>query len=79
MHVLVGPEAICYRIAHSRGAEVAAGVLGWDWPGVLIHDGLSSYDRFSKANHQQCLRHVLKRAREMLAVARAARFTSRGK
>ena len=47
-----------------------AGVLGWDWSGVLVHDGLSSYDRFTQANHQQCLRHVLKRARQMLAVAR---------
>lgn len=69
LHVLVGPEATCYCLARSRGGEVAAGVLGWDWPGIFIHDGLSSYDRFSKAKHQQCLQHLLKRARQMLAVA----------
>ncbi len=72
LHTLVGPQATYYQIDRSRGAEVAAGVLGWDWPGVLIHDGLASYDRFTKARHQQCLQHVLHRARQMLSTAKGA-------
>lgn len=69
LHVLVGPTATCYCIDSSRGAEVPAAVLGWDWAGVLVHDGLASYDRFRKARHQQCLRHVLRRSRQMVAAA----------
>ena len=36
---------------------------------MLAHDGWSSYDRFEEAVHQQCLGHVLRRARELLAGA----------
>jgi transposase len=76
LHVLVGAAAVCYVIAPSRGAEAAAGVLGWNYPGVLIHDGWTSYGRFRAARHQQCAGHLLRRAREMLAHAAgaAARF-----
>ena len=37
--------------------------------GVLAHDGFASYDRFTGAIHQQCVAHVLRRARELLATA----------
>ncbi len=69
LHVLVGDHATCFRISRCRAAEVAADVLEWGYGGVLIHDGLSSYDRFGKARHQQCLRHVLHRARRLLKTA----------
>lgn len=76
LHVLVGDEATCFLIRRSRGAEVAAEVLGWDYSGVLTHDGLASYDRFEEALHQQCVAHPLRRARELCetAVGRAAVF-----
>ena len=65
LHVLVGTTATCFQIDKHRGAEVAAGVLGWDYSGVLTHDGWASYDRFEQAMHQQCVAHALRRAREL--------------
>lgn len=69
LHVLVGEEATCYCISRRRSSEVTAAVLGWDYPGLLIHDGLATYDRLSAARHQQCLGHVLNRCQRMLATA----------
>jgi len=45
----------------------------------MIHDGWSPYDRFHQATHQQCLRHLLRRADEMEAAATrgAVRFPRR--
>jgi transposase len=48
---------------------VAAGVLGWDYAGAVIHDGWAAYDRFRQAAHQQCLAHPLRRCPELLEVA----------
>ena len=42
-----------------------AAVIGPGWDGTLIHDGWSAYDRFEEAVHQQCVAHVLRRAREL--------------
>ncbi len=69
LHALVGEQATCFAIADDRGAATAAGVLGWDYAGTMVHDGWSPYDRFRQAQHQQCVRHVLRRAREMLDTA----------
>jgi len=69
LHVLVGDEATCYQIDRSRGAEVAARVLGWDYSGVMTHDGWASYDRFENALHQQCVAHILRRAHELCETA----------
>jgi transposase len=76
LHVWVSERATCYQVAQGRSAAVLEKVLGSDWAGVLIHDGLASYDRFTEALHQQCLFHVLRRARELAATARggAVRF-----
>jgi len=35
----------------------------------MTHDGFSSYGRFREATHQQCLGHVVRRARELLGKA----------
>jgi transposase len=35
----------------------------------LVHDGFASYGRFEAATHQQCLDHVLRRARGLLETA----------
>lgn len=69
LHTLVTPEVTWYGIAAGRGAEAAAAVLGWDYAGVLVHDGWSAYDRFAQAEHQQCVAHLLRRCQEMLATA----------
>jgi transposase len=79
LHVWVGEQATCYAIDSQRSAAVLEQELGLDWAGVLSHDGFASYDRFEDALHQQCLAHVLRRARGLLktAVGGAAWFPRR--
>lgn len=76
LHVFVSEEAVLYRIARRRGHQVLEDIIGLDYDGTLIHDGLASYDRFWRARHQQCLAHLLKRCRDLLeaATAGAVRF-----
>jgi transposase len=76
LHAWVSPRATCYAIAPSRSADALEEVIGPDYAGYLIHDGWSSYDRFEKATHQQCVWHALRRAHNLLAKAKAgaARF-----
>lgn len=65
----VGERATSDAIDLSRSVSALEAVLGLDWEGTLIHDGWASYDRFPEAVHQRCLAHVLRRARERLAVS----------
>jgi transposase len=69
LHVWVGDRATAYAIDSKRGADVLERVIGKDWSGTLSHDGFASYDRFEGAIHQQCVAHVLRRARDLLATA----------
>src|SRR5262245_49719089 len=69
LHVWVGDRATAYAIDPRRSAEVLERVIGVDWPGVLSHDGFASYGRFGEAIHQQCVAHMLRRARDLLATA----------
>lgn len=69
LHVAVADEAVLYRIDRRRGHQVLAELIGLDYAGTLIHDGLASYDQFWRAGHQQCLAHLLKRCRELLETA----------
>lgn len=74
--VFVTPGATVYVQRMSRGFDVIDEVLGADYDGVAVHDGWSPYDRLVFALHQQCLAHLLRRARELIEVAlgMAARF-----
>jgi len=69
LHVFVARRITGYVLDRHRGVEVAESVLGIDYAGGLIHDGWAPYDRFGRAIHQQCLRHLLERCREMIEVA----------
>ena len=69
LHAWVGDRATCYAVDPGRGADALERVIGIDWDGVLVHDGFASYDRFTGAIHQQCLAHLLRRARELLGAA----------
>jgi transposase len=69
LHTLVGPEATAYVIDPTRSGDVAADILGWDYGGLMIHDGWSPYDRFTEALHQQCLNHLLRRCDTLAATA----------
>jgi transposase len=70
LHDFVSSRATCYVIDPTRSGRPAERLLGRDWAGTLVHDGWSVYDRFARAAHQQCLAHLARRCRELLAVAR---------
>jgi transposase len=69
LHVWVSEQATCYQVDRSRSADALEDVIGIDWQGTMLHDGFSSYGRFEEAAHQQCVPHLLRRARDMLATA----------
>jgi transposase len=76
LHAFVSRRETCYVIDPTRSHEPAERLLGLDWSGTLVHDGWSVYDRFTRAFHQQCLRHLQRRCQELLetAVRGAVRF-----
>ncbi|MEO7404643.1 MAG: IS66 family transposase [Burkholderiales bacterium] len=78
LHAFVSRRTTCYVIDPTRSHEPAERLLGLDWSGTLVHDGWSVYDRFTRAFHQQCLRHLQRRCQELLetAVRGAVRFPS---
>lgn len=63
-------------ILPGRGFAEAAAILGAEYAGWLIHDGLQIYYKFLKAAHQSCAAHLIRRCRDLAAVATptAARF-----
>lgn len=67
------PDLTVYAIQAGRGFAQAAAVLGKDFAGQLVRDGWIVYLQFRQALHQTCLRHLLRRCREMIAVAPLAR------
>ena len=60
------------EILPGRGFAEAAAILGADYAGWLIHDGLQIYYKFLKAAHQSCAAHLIRRCRDLAAVAPAA-------
>jgi transposase len=67
LHDWVGDDgATLYAIDPQRRADGLQQVIGIDWSGSMTHDGFSSYDRFQDALHQQCVDHVLRRARRLV-------------
>lgn len=76
--VFVAGPVTLYRIAASRGGEVAEEVFGAEYAGVIGRDGWAAYRRFEAARHQSCLGHLMRRAREILLVAKqgAAKFST---
>lgn len=64
------------EILPGRGFAEAAAILGAEYAGWLIHDGLRIYYKFLKAAHQSCVAHLIRRCRDMAEVATptAARF-----
>ena len=70
LHAFVTDDVTAYLIDRHRGFEASSRIIPWDYIGMLLHDGCASYLRFYKAKHQTCLAHLLRRAKEMLQVAR---------
>jgi transposase len=65
-----GQGVIVYRIAQGRGYDDATAVLGEGFTGVLERDGWAPYRRFTRAVHQTCLAHLLRRVGELLGDAK---------
>jgi transposase len=66
-----------YVIARSRGADVVETVLGVEFAGILVSDGLPALDSLPDSYRRaQCLGHLIVRASELASVhkAGAARF-----
>src|SRR5436305_977318 len=74
--VVVSEQVTFCDILPGRGFEQAAALLGPDYDGWLTHDGWAVYYKFLRAGHQSCIAHLLRRCRDMAAVASAsaARF-----
>jgi len=64
--VFVGEKAAYYVIRPSRGGDVLEEVLGRDYSGRMTHDGWAPYDGLEQAEHQQCVTHLLRRAKGLL-------------
>lgn len=74
--VAVSESVTVYSILPGRGFAQAAWVLGADYDGWLLHDGLRLYYGFRRANHQSCLAHLIRRCRDIIAISlpSASRF-----
>lgn len=55
---------LCW-IAEGRGFDQATEVIGADYDGVLVRDGYVVYDHYTKATHQSCTGHIVRRCHEM--------------
>src|SRR5438128_5389754 len=77
MAVGSGSELVTvYSILPGRGSEQLKQILGADYDGWLVHDGLRCYCSLDKACHQTCLTHLIRRCKEMgeRATRAAAQF-----
>ncbi len=76
LHAAATPNLCAYLIDSARGADATDQLIGEDFSGTLVHDGWRPYDRYSRAKHQQCNNHLLRRCDEMIEAATpgAARF-----
>jgi transposase len=79
--VVVSTQVTFCDILPGRGFAQAASLVDPDYDGWLTHDGWAVYYKFLKAGHQSCLAHLIRRCRDMAAVATpiAARFPLRVK
>jgi transposase len=62
----VGDEGVTVYMIGGRGYEDAVKILGADFAGVLERDGWAPYRSFTKARHQTCYAHLLKRTGELI-------------
>jgi transposase len=60
--------ATVYLIERGRGFPEAAKILGEAFAGVIGADGWAPYRRFTNAERQLCLAHLLRRCKELLEV-----------
>ena len=62
----VGDGGVTVYLIGGRGYEDALKILGEHFAGVLERDGWAPYRSFTKARHQTCYAHLLKRTGELI-------------
>jgi transposase len=74
--VAVSELVTVYSILPGRGSAQLKQILGADYDGWLVHDGLRCYSSLDQAHHQTCLTHLIRRCKEMAerATTAAAQF-----
>jgi transposase len=63
--VVTTDGATAYNAASGRGFDEARDLLEEDFSGVIVRDGWGVYRCYTKATHQTCLAHLLRRCHEM--------------
>jgi transposase len=69
--VFSSKDTTIYVIRHSRGSDVPEDILGNDFDGFLVVDGLKIYDVFEVAKGR-CNAHLLRRCKELVETAPTA-------
>jgi transposase len=69
--VFSSKDTTIYVIRRSRGSDVPEDILGTDFDGILIVDGLKTYDAFEVAKGR-CNAHLLTRCKELVATVPSA-------
>jgi transposase len=72
--VFSSKDVTIYAIRHSRGHDVPQDILGPDFNGYLIVDGLNTYDVLEVAKGR-CNSHLLRRCKDLMDVVPAAEQT----
>jgi len=65
--VATATDATAYNVAKGRGFDEATELIDEDYDGVLVRDGWAPYRRYTKAIHQSCAAHLLRRAGELVS------------
>ena len=61
------PAVTAYWVADGRGYDEACEVISPEYSGVMVRDGWAPYRSFTKATHQTCCAHLLRRCDELIA------------
>lgn len=59
-------DATIYDIARGRGFDQAVGLVPAGYAGTIVRDGWAAYNSYTKATHQTCVAHLLRRCHEMI-------------
>lgn len=63
--VATTPDATIYDVADGRGYDQACGLVNADYDGIIVRDGWAPYRRYTNAEHQTCVAHLLRRCHEL--------------
>lgn len=59
-------DATLYSVDRGRDFEAATALVPADYDGVIIRDGWVVYNSYTKAAHQTCVAHLVRRCHEMI-------------